>query len=140
VLVTNGNSGSVTPISVSSDAAGAPIAVDGAPSAIAATATTAYVAVGPSGVAPGNDVTPITIATGAKGKPVPVAKGPSAIALTPDGATAWVVCYATGTLESIDLASGKVGTVLAVGGGPYALTITTKAQAPTPAHKARHKR
>lgn len=139
-LVANSGSGSVTPIETVSGTALAALALDGSPSAIVAGATTAYVAVAPSGVAPGDNVTPIDLADDKAGKPVPVCKSPSALALSPDGSMLWVVCNATSTLEGIDLASGTVRATFDIGGGAYALALTTEATPRVVHHRARPKR
>lgn len=138
--VTNANSGSLTPIAVATNTPGASISMPGAPSAIALNATTAWVTVGPSGVAHGDVVVPVALATNAKGAPIPVGKGPSAIALTSDGQSAWVICYASQTIESLNLAAGTHGTTITVPGGPYALVLTTGTPASASTSKTKKKK
>ena len=56
------------------------------------------------------------------GAPVALPDVAQGIALSADGSTAWVTQQA-GTLISVALATGKVGTPLHVGGHPSAIVI-----------------
>lgn len=140
VYVANSSSGSVTPISVVAGTAGTPVGVDGSPQALAfapGDSSTLYVASAPSAVAPGDTVTPVSVTTGTAGPPVKVCKVPAGLAI--HGSTAWVSCAGSGALVPLDLATRAVGPAIAVPGGPYAVAITTRAQAQG-AQRARPKR
>lgn len=105
-LVTNLNSGSVSTIDIANDKAGAPIAVQGAPIAVAISSvqpTIAFVVDAISKQAKLGNVTPINLTTDAAGKPIVVGKNPQAIALSPDGKTAWVVCFGNETIVPVEI-------------------------------------
>ena len=105
-LVTNLNSGSVSTIDIANDKAGAPIAVQGAPIAVAISSvqpTIAFVVDAISKQAKLGNVTPINLTTDAAGKPIVVGKNPQAIALSPDGKTAWVVCFGNETIVPVNV-------------------------------------
>jgi YVTN family beta-propeller protein len=54
-------------------------------------------------------VTPITTATNKPGQPIMVGPGPQAIAITPNGKTAYVASYFSGTVTPITTATNKPG-------------------------------
>jgi YVTN family beta-propeller protein len=60
-------------------------------------------------------------ATGALGKPVRLSGPPGAIAIAPDGKTAYVAIYSSGTVTPIDLATNKAGKPIKVSGKPKAM-------------------
>jgi len=131
-LVANVNSGSVTPIDIATDKAGSPISVVGGPVGITIPSTeptTAYVAVGVSNESATGNVTPIDLTTDTAGTPIAVGKNPQSIAVSPDGSTLWVVCYDTQTLVPINTKTLKAGAAIHLPGGPYAIAVTTQAQA-----------
>jgi len=96
--VANYSDDTVTPITVATNTAGAPISVGGASAAIAITpdGATAYVANYSS-----DTVTPITVATNTAGAPISVGDGPWSIAITPDGATVYVANYRENTVSQL---------------------------------------
>src|ERR1700730_12915782 len=118
--VTNFTLNTVTPISTSSNLAGAPIAVGGAPVSIAVApdGRTAYVFNFTS-----ETVTPISMGTKTPGTPINVGSefnpqsGGGAypgIAITPDGKTAYVANQVSNTVVPISLATNTPGTPIAV--------------------------
>ena len=134
-IVTNLNSGSVSTITVANNQPGTPITIQGGPIAVATRpgdSKVAYTADTSSNTA-GGTVTPIDLTTGTALHPIAVGKAPQAIAITPDGKTAWVVCYGSDTIESIDLTTGRAGATIKVAGGPSAIAITTRPRAGFPA-------
>ncbi|HEX3963594.1 MAG TPA: YncE family protein, partial [Trebonia sp.] len=75
----------------------------------------------------GAAVTPINTCTNKAGPAIPLeeeAIGPSAIAITPDGATAYVVSYDSGTVTPISTRTNKAGRAIPVGAYPEAIAIT----------------
>ncbi len=54
-------------------------------------------------------VTPIDLGHGTPGTPISVGANPDAIAITPNGSTAYVANYGSGTVTPIDLRSGTPG-------------------------------
>ena len=86
--VINLDSDSVTPIDTATNTAEAPIALGGAPIAVAITpdGKTAYV----TNERRADSVTPIDTATNTAGTPIPSAANRPRIAITPDGKTAYV--------------------------------------------------
>lgn len=128
-LVANVNSGSVSPIDIATDRAGSPISVVGGPVGIAISATqpsTAYVAVGVSNVSATGSLTPIDLTTDTAGTPIAVGKNPQSIAITPDGSTAWVVCYDSQSLVPVSTKTLKPGAAIHLPGGPYAIAIAAQ--------------
>jgi YVTN family beta-propeller protein len=69
-------------------------------------------------------VTPINTATGRVGKAIKVGNEPGAIAITPDGKTAFVANYGSGTVTPIRTATSKAGRAIKVGENPVAIGIT----------------
>jgi YVTN family beta-propeller protein len=69
-------------------------------------------------------VTPISTTTNRAGKPIKILGGPWAIAITPDGKTAYVTSYSSGTVTPISTATNTAGRAIKVGKGPYSLAIT----------------
>ena len=123
----NSGSGTVTPITISSNTAGTPITVGTNPYGIAVTpnGATAYVANSGSGT-----VTPITISSNTAGTPITVGTNPYGIAITPNGATAYVANSGSGTVTPITISSNTAGTPITVGTNPYGIAILPD-QAPT---------
>ena len=84
------------------------------------------IAVAPSGndayVCGGAAVVPVTLPELVVGPPVGLPDVAQGIALSADGATAWVTQQA-GSLVSVSLATGKVGTPIRLGGHPSAIVI-----------------
>ena len=121
--VANANSGSVSPISVSTGRAGPAIAVPGAPQALALSGSTLYVALGRSGVAPGDSVVAIDLGTGRAGTPVGV--GPTPTALAVHGSRVYVVCYGSSAVVPVTFVHGaaQVGRPIHVPDGPYAIAL-----------------
>jgi YVTN family beta-propeller protein len=69
-------------------------------------------------------VTPITTATNKPGTPINVGSGPQIVAITPNGKTAYVTNYGSGTVTPITTATNATGTPIKVGKDPERLTIT----------------
>lgn len=126
VYVTNLDSLSVTPINVSSNQALAAIPVPGGPIAVAVAGGNAWVVDTPSNTSPGDNVVPIRLSTDRVGAPIKLKKGAQAIAITPNGATAWVACFDSELIQSVNLRSHKAGGTIHVSGGPDAIAITSQ--------------
>ncbi|MGA3352249.1 MAG: hypothetical protein ABSD85_03570 [Acidimicrobiales bacterium] len=128
-LVANVNSGSVSPIDVATDKAGSPITVQGGPVSIAISAaepTTAWVADEISTASARGNLTPIDLATDTTGTPIAVGKNPQTVAMSPDGSTAWVVCFDSQTLVPVSTKTMKPGASVILPGGPYAIAVTSR--------------
>ena len=69
-------------------------------------------------------MTPISTATNRAGKPIKLPGAPWAIAITPDGKTAYVSTYRSGTVTPISTATNTAGRPIRVGKGSYTLGIT----------------
>ena len=69
-------------------------------------------------------MTPIATATNTAGPPIPVGSGPFGIAITPDGKTAYVTNYGSGTVTPIATATNTAGMPITTGSDPYAIAIT----------------
>ena len=126
-LVANTNSGSVSPIDLVNNKAGPPIAVQGGPISIAISSvqpTTAYVADTISGPSTTGNVTLIDLTSDTAGAPIAVGKNPQAIAMSPNGTTAWVVCYGSRTLVPLSTKTHLPGAAIQLPGGPYAIAVT----------------
>ena len=126
-LVANLNSGSVSPINLATDVAGSPIPVEGAPIAIAISAahpTVAYVVDTISKQSATGNVTPVDLTNGTAGSPITLGKNPQAIAMSPDGKTAWVVCYDSETIVPLSTRTDRPGTAIKLPGGPSAIALT----------------
>jgi YVTN family beta-propeller protein len=121
VYVTNINSGTVTPITATTNTPGAPIAAGSTPYAIAITpdGKTAYVT-----NVYAETVTPIQIATNTAGPPIPVGSVPNAIAITPNGKTAYVTSFGSDTVTPISTATNTAGPAITTGSNPLAIAIT----------------
>jgi YVTN family beta-propeller protein len=133
-VVTNLNSGSVSTIDLADGRVGAPIAVRGAPIAVAISAalpTIAFVVDAISKQALDGNVMPINLATDTAGRPIAVGKNPQAIAMSPNGRTAWVVCFDNETIVPVNTLTRRVGTPIRVGGGPSAIAVTARPAAGT---------
>lgn len=78
----------------------------------------------------GDAVTPIQTATGRPGHAIRVGVDPMAIAITPDGKTAYVVNFGSGTVTPISTATNGPGRAIRVGRGSWVITITPWPQCP----------
>ena len=119
----------MSPIDLANDKAGPPIAVQGGPISIAissAQPTTAYVADTISGPSTTGNVTLIDLTSDTAGAPIAVGKNPQAIAMSPDGTTAWVVCYGSRTLVPLSTKTHRPGAAIHLPGGPYAIAVTQR--------------
>ena len=126
VFVTNLNSESVTPITVSSDTPGASIATAGGPVAVVVAHNDAWVVNTPAG-GEGNNLQPISVASGVAGKPIKLPNGAQNVAVLPSGNTAWVVCLNTDKLVAVNLVTHKVGAAVKIRGGPFAVAVAYQA-------------
>jgi DNA-binding beta-propeller fold protein YncE len=133
--ITDPKADRVTPINLTTDIPEKPIVVSAEPYAIAITpnGATAYVTDGAGPAAGEGWVTPINLITRTVDPPITVPDGPGAIAITPNGATALVTYFLgdvqgsivpTGTVTSINLATGQVAAPIAVGAVPSGIAIT----------------
>jgi len=115
--------GTVTPIDLATNKAGAEIAVGKNPREIAITpdGKTAYVTNEDS-----STVTPIDVATNKAGPNITLGggDGPVGIAITPDGKTAYVAIAFSNSVTPIDLATNKAGAEIPVGREPEGIAIT----------------
>jgi YVTN family beta-propeller protein len=128
-LVANLNSGSVSPINLTNGAVGAPIPVQGAPIAIAVSSaqpTVAYVVDTISKQSATGNVTPIDLTSDSAGTPIIVGRNPQAIAMSPDGKTAWIVCYDSQTIVPLSTRTNRPGTAIRIPGGPSAIAVTQR--------------
>jgi YVTN family beta-propeller protein len=119
-LVANYQSGTVTPVSLSTRKAGKAIRVGSGPDAIVLTPNgrTAYVANSGS-----DTVTPIDTATMVAGPAIPVGSDPRAIAVGPDGTTAYVVDGGSNAVTPIDTATDQPGAPIRVGAYPRSIAV-----------------
>jgi len=69
-------------------------------------------------------VTPIATATNTAGPPITVGNYPDAIAITPDGKTAYVANWNSGTVTPIATATNTAGPAIPVGSQPENIAIT----------------
>ena len=76
-------------------------------------------------------MTPFRTATDTAGTPITVGSGPVAIAITPDGKTAYVTNYGSGTVTPITTATGTAGTPITVGTSPEPSRSRRTARPPT---------
>jgi len=128
-LVTNLNSGSVSPIDIAKDTAGPPIQVQGAPIAVAissAQPTIAYVVDTISKQSATGNVTLINLADDIAGAPIFVGKNPQAIAFTPGGTAAWIVCFDDQTIVPLNTRTHLLGTPIHLPGGPSAIAVAAR--------------
>jgi len=58
------------------------------------------------------------------GQPIPVGREPLAIAITPDGRTAYVVSFTSGTVTPINTATNTPERPIHVGHGAFTIVIT----------------
>lgn len=131
VFVTNLNSESVTPITVSSDTPGASIATAGGPVAVVVAHNDAWVVNTPAG-GEGNNLQPISVASGVAGKPIKLPNGAQNVAVLPSGNTAWVVCLNTDKLVAVNLVTHKVGAAVKIRGGPFAVAVAYQPRGAAP--------
>ncbi len=125
VFVTNSYSGSVSPISIASDSAGTPIEMSGSPQAIASVPRKGEMIVANAATTGTDSLTLISVATETATSSIPVPKNPTSVEATPDGKSAWVVCFGAGTLVRINLVTSVVDAshAVAIPNGPYALSL-----------------
>lgn len=121
------NSGSVTPVDVSTGQAGSPISVPGSDLdglAIAPDGRTLYVISYSDG-----DLIPVDLRTGEAETPIHVGSYPDAVAVAPNGQTAYVAnCASSGTVVPVDLTNDTVETAIPAGGCPEGIVITPNGQ------------
>jgi YVTN family beta-propeller protein len=119
-LVANYQSGTVTPVALSTHRPGRGIRVGTGPDAIALTpdGLTAYVANSGSGT-----VTPIDTATMKAGPSIPVGADPCAIVVSPDGRTAYVVDGGSNEVTPIDTATDHPEPPIRVGAYPRSIAL-----------------
>jgi YVTN family beta-propeller protein len=118
--VANYASNSVSPVDLTTRAAGPPIPVGPGPQAIAATPNDATVYVADS---LSDTVTPIAAGTGQAGRPIRVGAAPWALAITPDGKTLYVADDGSATVTPIDTATNEPGRPIPVGRDPRAIAM-----------------
>jgi DNA-binding beta-propeller fold protein YncE len=118
----------VTPIDLATNTPGKPITLSGEPVAMAiAPDGKTYVAISRGTVTSGGgfrsvyDFMPIDLATNRLGKPVKLSGEPGAIAIAPDGKTAYVAIYSSGTVTPIDLMTNTAGKPIKISGKPKAM-------------------
>jgi YVTN family beta-propeller protein len=123
--VTNVSDDTVTPIDLTTNTSGSPIAVGSVPRGVAVTptGTTVYVA-----NQFGDSVTPVDIASHTPGSPIPVGSYPIGIAITPNGQTAYVANSQSDTVTPIDVATNTAGSPISVGPGAFWVAITPDGQ------------
>jgi YVTN family beta-propeller protein len=125
VYVVNGGSGTVTPISVTTDSALPAIRVGKDPTAIVIGpgGKAAYVLDAPAGRQ--GAVVPVRLATGRAGKPIQAGWAPAAISLTLDGRTALVADWGIDTsyVTPVSTVTGKAGKAIKLPGTPYAVVV-----------------
>ena len=110
------------------------MSVQGGPASIAISAsdpTTAWVADGVSTASRTGNVTPIDLTTDTAGSPIAVGNNPQSIAVSPDGTTAWVVCYQSQTLVPVSTRTQKPGASIHLSGGPYAIAVVSRSASAT---------
>ena len=114
------STGSVTPLSTATNAAGAPIPVGPNADGVAITpdGATVYVA---------NDngtVTPISTATDTAGAPISVGNQTHGVAVAPDGKTVYAANLGNDTVTPISTATNTAGAPISVGSSPDGVAIT----------------
>jgi DNA-binding beta-propeller fold protein YncE len=72
-------------------------------------------------------VTPVNLANDTAGTPIIVGRNPQAIAISPNGLSAWVVCYTSETIVPINIKTRKPGTAITLSGGPSAIALANQA-------------
>jgi hyaluronoglucosaminidase len=119
VLVGNFGDDTLSRIAMATMLAAAPVPLPIDPTGIAVTrsGTMAYISGGAS-------VIPLVVAGFVVGRPITLSGVAQAIALGRDDRTAWVALQA-GSLQEVNLASGKVGRAIHLGGHTSALAIAT---------------
>jgi DNA-binding beta-propeller fold protein YncE len=118
----------VTPLDLATNTTGKPVTLSGPPEeiAMAPDGKTAYVVIQTSAGTPGRrlrvayDFMSFDLTTSRLGKPVKLSGQPDSIAIAPDGKTAYVAIYASGTVTPIDLATNAAGKPIKVSGKPLA--------------------
>ncbi|HLN04744.1 MAG TPA: PKD domain-containing protein [Acidimicrobiales bacterium] len=121
-------SSEVLPIDLANHTFSTPIKVHNSPVAIAITPNGASAYVLGYLNASEATVVPIKTSNGTAGKAIAVgpleSAGPGGIAVTPNGKTVWVASSENGTISPISVATGKLGTPIAVGAFPIAIAVT----------------
>ena len=116
----------LTPIDLATSRPGKPVKLSEPPQIIAmAPDGKTYVAIQTSTGSPAHfrvvyEFMSLDLTTGRLGKPVKLSGDPDAIAITPNGKTAYVAIYASGTVTPIDLATNTTGKPIKVSGKPLA--------------------
>ena len=85
-------------------------------------------------------MTPVDLTNDTAGTPITLGKNPQAIAMSPDGKTAWVVCYDSETIVPLSTRTDRPGTAIKLPGGPSAIALAarpTSSPAVTPTTAAR---
>jgi DNA-binding beta-propeller fold protein YncE len=120
--------GSVTPITIATGRPGRPIPVGRNPVAMALTPDGTTLLVANAGLSRPRDtssVTPVDVATGTVRRPIPIAQpSPWGFTFTPDGRTAYLPNWESGTVTPISLVSMTAGRPIRVGAVPWAAAIT----------------
>jgi DNA-binding beta-propeller fold protein YncE len=120
-LVASLGSGTVTPITMATLRPRPSIPVGPGPTAVAVAA--AGPSSGPTAwVTTGSDLVPLNLTSFSAGPALPVGHLAEAVALTADGATAWVADQ-DARITPVDLATGRAGRSIFVGGRPAAIVI-----------------
>jgi YVTN family beta-propeller protein len=117
----------LTPVDLATNTPGKPIKLSVEPEAIAMApdGKSAYMTIAtgtgtPANFRPVYGFVPIDLATYKLGKPVKLSGPPEAFAIAPDGKTAYVTIYSSGTVTPIDLTTDRAGKPIKVGGKPPA--------------------
>ncbi|HET9732181.1 MAG TPA: YncE family protein [Acidimicrobiales bacterium] len=117
----NSGANTITPVSTSTDVAGAAVTVGTKPPtglAITPDGSTVWAADGAANV-----VTPVAVATNTAGSQINIGFNANAIAITPDGSTAWIAGQTN--VISLNLATLTLGTKLTQAGASFqSITIT----------------
>ena len=137
---TNGfPSRTLTPINLATNMPGKPITLSAPPQAIAmAPDGKAYVAIQTGTGSPRHfravyEFMSLDLTTGKLGKPVKLSGEPEAIAITPNGKTAYVTIFSSGTVTPVNLSDNKAGKPIKISGKrlgngfmglPFAIAIT----------------
>ena len=120
----------VTPIDLATNRPGKPIKLSEWPQAIAmAPDGKAYVGIETDsmtshGSRAAYDFMSLDLATGRLGKPVKISGEPEDIAITPNGKTAYVTIFSSGTVTPINLSANKAGKPIKISGNPPGKNFT----------------
>jgi YVTN family beta-propeller protein len=114
----------LTPIDLATNRPGKPIKISEPPQTTAmAPDGKAYVVIQTGsmtshGFRAAYDFRSLDLATGRLGKPVKLSGEPEAIAITPNGKTAYVAMFSSGTVTPINLSANKAGKPIKISGNP----------------------